>query len=167
MPRNIYIAYQCNVDILPNVILCHLYRHPLTSSIFWKKIVIWINLKVIFIAHSRDKVPWWSWESTGSAGHPALMCDVGAMVVHVWQQNSELKTPKITFKNTFWGTSKNQILDLKICADLSWLPISKMVWNLTIGSAVWMLELSKVGWEDLRRCGKFFREQERSRTLWF
>ena len=66
------------------------------------------------------------------------------------------KRRKYFFLNPFLGHSKNQRLDLKVCADLSWLPISKMVWNLTIGSAVWMLELSKVGCKDLWRYGKFF-----------
>ena len=28
-------------------------------------------------------------------------------------------------KNTFWGTSKTQRLDLKVCADLSWLLVFK------------------------------------------
>ena len=30
-------------------------------------------------------------------------------------------------KKTFWGTSKNLWLDLKVCADLSWLLVWKMV----------------------------------------
>ena len=30
-------------------------------------------------------------------------------------------------KKPFWGTAKNWRLDPKVCADISWLPISKMV----------------------------------------
>ena len=29
------------------------------------------------------------------------------------------------FKTPFWGTSKNQRLDLKVCADSSWLLVVK------------------------------------------
>ena len=41
-----------------------------------------------------------------------------------------------------------------------------MVWHLTIGSAVWMLELSKVGCEDVASFSEEEQEEER-RTLRF
>ena len=53
------------------------------------------------------------------------------------------------FKTPFWSSFQNQRPDPKVCGERSWLPISKMVWHFTIGSVVWMLELSKVGCEDL------------------
>ena len=33
--------------------------------------------------------------------------------------------PKNHFLNPFWGTSKNWWLELKVCADPSWLPVFK------------------------------------------
>ena len=56
---------------------------------------------------------------------------------------------KIVFLTPFWSPFKNWRPDPKACGQRSWLPISKMVWHFTIGSVVWMLELSKVGCKDL------------------
>ena len=53
-------------------------------------------------------------------GAASLVAECGTNILFI-------KTPHITFKKTFWGTSKNQRLDPKVCADPSWLPISKMV----------------------------------------
>ena len=46
-------------------------------------------------------------------------------VLLVWWQNMELtfcskNAKKLLFKPPYWGTSKNQWLDLKVCADPSW-----------------------------------------------
>ena len=53
-------------------------------------------------------------------GTASLVAECGTNILFI-------KTPHITFKKPFWGTSKNQRLDPKVCADPSWLPISKMV----------------------------------------
>ena len=34
--------------------------------------------------------------------------------------------------------------DTKLSGERSWIPISKIVWHFTIGSSVWLLELSEV-----------------------
>ena len=60
---------------------------------------------------------------------------------------NKLKKKKKKKKN-FWDPFQNRKPDPKVCGEWTWLPIYKMVWHLTIGSAVWMLELSKVGCED-------------------
>ena len=44
---------------------------------------------------------------------------------------------------------RHEKCDPQVYADPSWLPISKMVWHFTIGKAVCMLKLSKVGCKDL------------------
>ena len=62
--------------------------------------------------------------------------------------SSENKFSKSFFKNPFWDPFQNRKPDPKVCGERTWLPIYKMVWHLTIGSAAWMLELSKVGCED-------------------
>ena len=46
--------------------------------------------------------------------------NVSKNVVKKCKQNHFFKTP-------FWGTSKNRRLDLKLCADSSWLLVFKMV----------------------------------------
>ena len=95
-------------------------------------------------------------------------CDSGASLAREIGTNFHSKKHiyLYIFLKPFWGISKNRRLDPKVCADPPWLPISKMVWHFTIGSAVWMLELSKVGCEDLWRFGKFFGGGER-KTLQF
>ena len=67
--------------------------------------------------------------------------------------SSENKFKKKFFKPPFWDPFQNKKPDPKVCGERTWLPIYKMVWHLTIGSVVWMLELSKVCCEDF---GKFF-----------
>ena len=62
---------------------------------------------------------------------------------------AENKSKNSFFKTPFWSPLKNRRPDLKVCGERSWLPISKMVWHFTICSVVWLLELSKVGCEDL------------------
>ena len=95
-----------------------------------------------------------------------VWCQCGQVLL-VWWQNVETNilfqknANNYFFKTPLWGTSKIQRLDPKICADSSWLPIYKMVWNFTIGSAVWMLELSKVVCKDF--CEFFRRRGRRSR----
>ena len=62
--------------------------------------------------------------------------------------SSENKSTQSFFKTPFWYPFQNRKPDPKVCGERTWLPIYKMVWHLTIGSAVWMLELSKVGCKD-------------------
>ena len=62
---------------------------------------------------------------------------------------AENKSKNSFFLTPFWSPLKNWWPDLKVCGERSWLPILKMVWHFTICSVVWMLELSKVGCEDL------------------
>ena len=49
-----------------------------------------------------------------------IRLNVSKNVVKKCKQNNFFKTP-------FWGTSKNQRLDPKVCADSSWLLFKKMV----------------------------------------
>ena len=51
-------------------------------------------------------------------------------------------------KTPFESPLKNWRLYPKVCGEMTWLPIYKMVWHLTISSAVWMLELSKMSCKD-------------------
>ena len=62
---------------------------------------------------------------------------------------AENKSKNSFFLTPFGALLKNRRPDLKVCGERWWLPISKMVWHFTICSVVWMLELSKVGCEDL------------------
>ena len=77
--------------------------------------VIQFDSKVVLIQSGQFVTRLWDVPAKvrqGCGPGQASMCGVSVMGVLVWWQNVEL---------TFWA------LDPKVCADLSWLPISKMV----------------------------------------
>ena len=66
----------------------------------------------------------------------------------VYPNFAENKSKQI-LKPPFEALSKIRGQIWKVCGERSWIPISEIVWNFTIGSAVWVLDLCEVAGKNI------------------